>query len=238
MTSPEDTPAPALPDKTAIRDAASVVIVRRDGGRARLLMGKRGAKAAFMPSKFVFPGGAIDPADTALPVETPLAPLTARRLAEAAPEGVGATLARTAVREMFEETGLALGRADARARGLADAAPAPWQPFLARGLRPATDALRFIFRAVTPEGRPRRFDARFFLVDASEIAGDPDDFSGAEDELSDLTWLDFAEARRLEMPFITEIVLAEVSAILREGGADRPAPFFHHDNERSWFRAL
>ncbi|QDL90736.1 NUDIX hydrolase [Paroceanicella profunda] len=238
MTSPTDIPPPALPDKTAIRDAASVVIVRRGEAGARILMGKRGAGAAFMPSLFVFPGGAIDPADAALALDTPLAPGSAQRLGADAPGGIGTALARTAVREMFEETGLALGRPHPAARAAAEAAPAPWQPFLARGLMPATDALRFIFRAVTPKGRPRRFDARFFLVDAREIDGDPDDFSRAEDELSDLTWLDFAAARRLQMPFITEIVLAEVAAILRDDTADRPVPYFHHDDERSWFRAL
>ena len=48
------------PPKDALRDAASVILVRRDRDDARVLMGQRGKGAAFMPSKFVFPGGAVD----------------------------------------------------------------------------------------------------------------------------------------------------------------------------------
>ena len=74
------------------------------------------AGAAFMPDKFVFPGGAVDPEDGLLPGEPPLDPLTARRLAEdAAPELVP-RLAFAAVRELWEETGLMLGLPDPGAR--------------------------------------------------------------------------------------------------------------------------
>ena len=50
-------------DKTAIRNAATVIVLRDRHDRPAILMGQRGAKAAFMPNKFVFPGGAVDPDD-------------------------------------------------------------------------------------------------------------------------------------------------------------------------------
>ncbi len=59
---------------TPIRDAATIIIVRNRSTAPAVLMGQRGAKAVFMPGKFVFPGGAIDPNDadvttTALPAD-------------------------------------------------------------------------------------------------------------------------------------------------------------------------
>ena len=55
-------------DKTAIRNAATVIVVRDRKTSPKVLMGQRGANAAFMPNKFVFPGGAVDPADGEIPL--------------------------------------------------------------------------------------------------------------------------------------------------------------------------
>jgi 8-oxo-dGTP pyrophosphatase MutT (NUDIX family) len=231
-----DDAAPGAPP--APRDAASLILVRRDGDAPRVLMGQRGAEARFMPSKVVFPGGAIDADDLALAPTAPLPALCARRLAEAAPPGLGRALALAAVRETFEETGLAIGAPDPGAAARAGAAPAAWRAFLARGLRPALDRLTFVFRAVTPPTRPVRFDARFFLADAAAVAGDPDDFSGAAAELSRLRWITLAEARGLDLPFITAVVLAEVELRLRAPDPARPAPFFRHEGGAAFIDAL
>src|SRR5512133_543368 len=45
------------------RHAATLIIVRRDAKKPRLLMGRRAGGHAFMPSKWVFPGGRIDRTD-------------------------------------------------------------------------------------------------------------------------------------------------------------------------------
>lgn len=173
-------------------------------------MGQRGHSASFMPSKYVFPGGAVDPGDTA-PLSR-LASDCARRLGvQCPPASAGPqALIGAAVRELHEETGLTL--------------------------TPAA-RLRFIFRAITPPGRSRRFDARFFLVGADGVDGDPEDFSGAQDELSHLHWIGLAQARALDLPFITEVVIAEVTALL--AGRDQPGvPFFDNSGSTPTFRRL
>lgn len=213
------------------RDAASLILIREAAAGPEVLMGQRGAGAVFMPSKFVFPGGAVDPEDGALPLSSDLSPVCAARLGS---EG-GCTadaLIGAALREMLEEAGLALGHAGKAAL------PNGWEGFAARGVVPSAAGLRFIFRAVTPPMRSRRFDARFFLARSDAVVGDTDDFSAATDELSHLHWLPLAEARRLDLPFITEIVLAEVAQRLKEDGPPPPVPFFDNTGPRPVFRRI
>jgi 8-oxo-dGTP pyrophosphatase MutT (NUDIX family) len=219
-----------------VRDAATVILVRRATAGPQVLMGQRGAKAAFMPDKFVFPGGAVDAEDLTLDDALPPAPETARRLSIHAEPAVARGLPLTAVRELWEETGLTLGRPDPSAR---DRVVAPgWQGFYGAGLVPHCAPLRFVFRAVTPPGRPRRFDARFFLAEAAALHGELDGFGAASGELAHLQWIDLAAARDLALPFITEVVLSEVAALLRTPDADRPVPFFHHDAAGAHFRLI
>ena len=108
----------------------------------------------------------------------------------------------------------------------------------AAGLLPAAGALDFVFRAITPDGRPRRFDARFFLVDAAELVGDLDDFSRACDELSELQWIPLPETRSFNLPFVTEVVLGEISRAVREGGRPASVPFFDNRTARSVFSRI
>lgn len=218
-----------------IRDAATIILTRMLPEGPAVLMGQRGAGAAFMPSKYVFPGGALDPDDATPPFARPLAALDAARLAEDAGPVLPMAFAGAAIRELWEETGLRLGLPGT----WADPVPGDWQGFAEAGLLPDAGALRFVFRAITPPGRPRRFDARFFVADAAEVAGDPDDFSHATDELSHLHWVPISEARRLDLPFITEVVLAEVAAHCLPGSAaDDSVPFFDNSGSRSVFRRI
>ncbi|MFO1141137.1 MAG: NUDIX hydrolase [Amaricoccus sp.] len=219
-----------------VRDAATLILVRRTPEGPQVLMGQRGGGAAFMPEKFVFPGGAVDPDDRMIDGDAGPDPATARRLAVDADPALVRALPRAAVRELWEETGLMLGRHDPAAA--ARAVPSGWRGFFAAGLVPDTGALRFVFRAVTPPGRPRRFDARFFLADARGLAGAHDDFAGAGGELAHLQWLGLAAARRLSLPFITEVVLAELGPILADPDPDRPVPFFAQGPGGPAFRML
>ncbi len=214
-----------------IKDAATVIIMRDMPQGPSVLMGQRGARAVFMPGKFVFPGGAIDPNDALTPAPD-LNPQCRDRLSEHSrlpPQ----TIAAAAIRELWEETGQVLGT-----KGVWPDPPQGWRGFAATGHIPDAAAMRFFFRAVTPIGAPRRFDARFMLAHARDLVTDPDDFSGAEDELSHLQWIPLPRARDFDLPFITQVVLAELSAFLTDPDAPRDVPFFANEDERHLVRHL
>ncbi|MGC9420671.1 MAG: NUDIX hydrolase [Rhodovulum sp.] len=217
-----------------IRDAATVIVLRDAATTPRVLMGQRGAKAAFMPNKFVFPGGAVDAVDATVPLACPLGAACSARLAAEADPGLATALVTAGIRELWEETGLILGRPGP----WPDDAPKGWRGFSQTGHLPTAEGLHFIFRAITPPGRPRRFDARFFLVEAEAIANDLDGFSGAEDELGCLQWIPLAEVRGFNLPFITEVVLAEVAGLLKAGLEPASVPFFDNRGPRSEFLRL
>lgn len=224
------------PDKSRIvRDAATVVLIRdARSDDPRVLMGQRGAKAAFMPNKFVFPGGAVDPGDGAVPLLGANAEPTRSRLAEEGDPALVPALLAAAIREVWEETGQILGTHGA----WPGPAPNDWRGFAETGHLPSAEGLSFIFRAVTPPGRPRRFDARFFLADAARLATDPDDFSRASEELSHLRWVPLSDLKRLELPFITQVVLAETAARLPDLGPPVTVPFFRNRDEELHFQRL
>ncbi len=221
-------------DKTAVRNAATVIVLRDRRTTPAILMGQRGAKAAFMPNKFVFPGGAVDPADADVPLISDVTEPCYSRLADDAPADMQRALGAAAVRELWEETGLILGRP-----GPWPHEPHPdWKTFARMGFLPTADPLQFVFRALTPPGRPRRFDARFFLVDAEHIQGDLDDFSHASEELSHLQWIPLTDARGFDLPFITEVVLAEVESRLHTVAPPSSVPYFKNNDEASLFLRL
>jgi hypothetical protein len=66
------------------RDAATLILVRQRGKIPEVLLGCRDAKHAFMPNRYVFPGGRVDPADARVPVATPLDRFVDERLRKAA----------------------------------------------------------------------------------------------------------------------------------------------------------
>ncbi|MEP3443082.1 MAG: NUDIX hydrolase [Sulfitobacter sp.] len=221
-------------DKAAIRNAATVIVIRDRMTAPAILMGQRGATAAFMPNKFVFPGGAVDEGDAQVPLASPLNPQCAARIGEDAAPALAHAIPAAAIRELWEETGLILGT---KGTWHGDT-PADWQSFAATGHLPHAAPLQFVFRALTPPGRPRRFDARFFLLDADEIASDLDNFDAACDELSHLQWVPLSQARRFDVPFITEVVLAEITARIRDPHPPASVPFFKNNDEESLFLRL
>jgi 8-oxo-dGTP pyrophosphatase MutT (NUDIX family) len=198
------------------RDAATLIIVRRDAAKPRLLMGRRHGGHDFMPDKWVFPGGRIDRSDFRAPAASELRPEVAMRLARTAPPRRARALALTAIRETFEEAGLLLAK-PAPARPAAG----PWRDFLEIGAEPDLAALDFIARAITPPYRPKRFDARFFMAEAEALLS----LEQRADcgELNEIAWVDMDEALHLDLPNVTRFVVQELAHRLED--PERPAPF-------------
>ena len=161
------------------RHAATLIVLDEREPVPRVLMGRRSATARFMPSHDVFPGGAVDPEDHHAATASPISALTLAHLSRGAEAGLAAALAVAAARELHEETGLSLG-----------------QP-------PRLAGLRYLCRAITPPDRPIRFDARFLVIDHSELEADSLGIPLLEGgELAGLAWhrLDTMHALTLARP--------------------------------------
>ena len=96
-------------DKTNIRNAATIIVLRNKGTNPSVLMGQRGINAAFMPSKFVFPGGAVDEEDFLITIKNSINEVCRDRLLKENENGLCDALVAAAVRELFEETGQIIG---------------------------------------------------------------------------------------------------------------------------------
>jgi 8-oxo-dGTP pyrophosphatase MutT (NUDIX family) len=210
------------------RDAATLILIDRSGAVPKVLLGKRHGGHVFMPDKYVFPGGRVEPHDRRVPVagelDRHLEEKLMRHVSRPSRDKARA-LAVAAIREVFEETGLLVGRKVEDAPRVAGDGPV--DPFAAAGVRPDLSALHLIARAITPPGRPRRFDARFFAADADLIVHRVDGVVHPDAELVDLTWLPIEKARELDIPPVTKRVLAELEARVALGfGHDLPVPFY------------
>lgn len=211
------------------KDAATLLLIRRDGTVPRVLMGRRARGHVFMAQKWVFPGGRIHPSDFRISAASELDGATAAPLAQTAPPARARALAAAAVRELFEETGLVLGQP-----GRARTRSAEWRDFLATGHLPHLAPLRFVGRAITPPVRPRRFDARFFMAEADHLVSlDPTSGSG---ELDEIAWFSWAQAEQLDLPSITRAILADVAARLDDPA--RPIPYHRFDAGKHRLLAL
>ena len=234
-TGPKSAPVkPVQGDKAAVlrpRDAATLILVDGSSGAPRVLLGKRRADMKFMPGKYVFPGGRVDRADRSVSTSDDLLPAEIAKLMVdmkgAQSQQRARSLALAAIRETYEEAGIIIG---APADGRSPPSDASWQRFFEQGFAPRLAPLQFFARAITPPGRPRRFDTRFFCVDTAAIV-----FRGTppEDELSDLVWMGLQDARGLDLPPITRVILEDLGDRLKLGplnATNAPVPYYFNRN--------
>ena len=191
-------------DDVPIRAASTIILVKDATTDPAVLMGQRGKGAVFMPKKFVFPGGAVDAADETADLAEPLDART-RDLLTLEPVGADVSpeaLARAAIRELAEETGLAFE-----------------QP----------SALRFFLRAITPPGRPIRFDARFFLAPVEAVSGGAEANFRDSDELSLLHWVMLRDLLDLDIANVTAMVLERLAEHLPSLETPERVPLVRND---------
>jgi 8-oxo-dGTP pyrophosphatase MutT (NUDIX family) len=214
-----------------IRPAATVILVRDADDGYEIFMLRRTSQAAFAGGMFVFPGGRVDgddhlhsydawrsgPAECQLPQQQALGA-----------EWRGYWIA--GIRESFEEAGLLLAYDHSgcllsystpeererfeRYRHPLHAGAITLQDICAtENLRLAVDRIHFYNRFITPLGRPRRFDTRFFVAEA------PPGQTGRHDarETVDSIWINPAEAlarndaKEFDLMRVTRIQLEDLS---------------------------
>jgi len=215
-------PGPPLRPK----DAATLILIRRDGKQPRVLMGKRAGGHAFMPNLYVFPGGRVDAGDGRVPSADELSEPHLDKLLQAPINAARArALAMAAVRETYEETGVIIGSpgGDKPVKTKSK----HWQPFYDTGFLPELSPLRFVFRAITPPNRSRRFDTRFFMLFADETKADVPERLTGSGELEGLDWIPLSDMGDIEIPTITETVLKHVRGRVKDKDPAPPVPFVH-----------
>jgi 8-oxo-dGTP pyrophosphatase MutT (NUDIX family) len=184
-------------------------------------MGQRHEAHAFMPNKFVFPGGRCETADGRLPVASEGASVTLQKLKlrmggrASHPRARGLLVA--AIRETYEETGLLVGRSS---------------------IDGTTDLTGLIYfaRAITPPGRSRRFDSRFLVADARVVSNLDRPHPPETAELLSLKWVTLAEAPELNLPSITRDILRLLQPFLEQmrlPPVDCPVSF-HYNRGKNW----
>ena len=219
------------------RDAATLIILRHDDDRPRFMMGKRHENSSFMPGKFVFPGGRVDAGDCRVKPASELHRDVEKALINkmrGTPSVLRARgLAMAAIRETFEEVGLIIGKPH---EGQFSTKSKGWQEFADTGFMPSLENLRFLARAITPPGRTRRFDARFLVADASDVANIDSPVQVNSDELLECHWVSFEKAKELDLPFITKQILKMLAQTLesKQGLTPQHPARFQHMQRGQW----
>jgi len=135
-------------------------------------------------------------------------------------------IALAAIRETYEETGIMLGETGMGAPP--KVLGTPWESYSTREIWPSLDQLYFIARAITPKKHHKRFDTRFFLADSANIAHSESGIVGPDSELTEIVWVKLSEAKDLDLPSITSMIIDEITLRLEQGMKHYlPVPYFH-----------
>jgi 8-oxo-dGTP pyrophosphatase MutT (NUDIX family) len=207
-------------------DAAGLILLRGRRDSPEILLGRRHAKAGFLPDIYVVPGGRVDPEDH-LPsgFREQLHPLVAEALRTGDRRRPPIAFLRAALRELHEETGLIIGK-----RGDGQAAEARvWQAYAQARIEPEFAAFDFLLRAITPVASRRRYNTRFFLGNGGDTIGD----LRGDGELLDLCWRKVSELDQLNIVDVTWALIRLALARWRdrvEVGCEPPKLLSYRNN--------
>ena len=184
MPAPDVVSPPAPTANRPPRPSATVVVVRAGTEGVEVLLSRRAERGDHNSGAWVFPGGLVDPGDARAHACCAGLDDAAASARLGLPQG-GLDYYIAAVRESFEESGLlfATGVSGALVELDDEAAArvAPWRGVLHRGEKTlaefcaefglvlAVDRLIYLSHWITPLGRPKRFDTRFFLAVAPPL---------------------------------------------------------------------
>jgi 8-oxo-dGTP pyrophosphatase MutT (NUDIX family) len=209
--------------------AATLLLLRDTAAGFDVLMITRHAATVFAGGAAVFPGGRLDPEDSAPALLQRCCTVPAIDTAQMA-------LRVCAIRETFEEAGLLLVRRGGEERLLRGAEldalqeelllrlghPADFTELIVEGgLELATDLLVPFAHWITPEIRPRRYDTYFYLAPA------PPEQDARHDghEAVDSIWIapgqaaEDGAAQRVKMIFATRFNLQKLARSTTSGAA-------------------
>ena len=218
----------APPSGIKPRNAATLIILKREGAQTLVLMGKRHNSVKFMPGAMVFPGGSVDAGDGKVHASEELSQTTLHRIMSnmrgKPSKHAARALAMAAIRETAEECGLLIGQIKDFVSLNKD-----WACFAEAGITPSLAGMRLFARAITPPGAARRFDTWFFVTTADRIAYTPQSGFSPSGELEDLCWINPKDAMLANTREITRIMLADLMDRLQrdpELDSGYPAPFY------------
>ncbi len=218
--------------KSLPRPAATIVLLRNGAAGPEVFMLRRALEAKFVAGAYVFPGGRVDAADADERIARRVLGFSdAEASARLGLASGGLAYWVAAARECFEEGGILLATDEqgrpvdpARVAGLGEfraplnSGELRFADFLEREnlFLPARD-IAWYAHWITPPGRPRRFDTRFFVAIA------PQDQEGSHDEGETIAnaWVRPNEAiergkrGEIELVFVTRHMLADLARFAR-----------------------
>ena len=104
------------------------------------------------------------------------------------------------------------------------------------GDAPDLTGVIYFARAITPPGRSRRFDSRFFVANADIVTNLDDPHPLENDELLRVSWVTLGEALGLNLPSITREILLLLQPFLAQNRlppTDCPVSF-QYNRGKSW----